>query len=269
MRFQRGRIAGRRILSDRYFILEVETEGDIGEVSAGQFCMLRLEGTLDPLLPRPFSYFRLKRNQTGGCGAFEVLIQRVGKGTGVLLDAPLGSSLGVLGPLGNGFTLNDSNCTHILIAGGIGIAGLGLLAERLGKLPGNPQVLLLFGSRTAEGAVLLEEFKGYPIQIEIATEDGSLGQKGTVVELLSKVAQKGKKEARIYACGPEAMLKEVALFAGRQGIEAEVLLEERMACGIGTCQGCVVEVRSEDGKPAYERVCREGPVFPASRIIFR
>ncbi len=270
MKFQRGRISNRRLLSKRHFILEIETEGPLGEVAAGQFCMLRLEAVLDPFLPRPFAYFRLKRKDAGGRGVFEVLIQRLGKGTQALLDAPLGSSLSVLGPLGNGFTIEDSSPTRILVAGGIGLAGLGLLAEQLARLPSSPEILLLFGSRTAEGTALLEEFRGYSLQIETATEDGSVGEKGTVMELLSKIAgKKSDKESRIYACGPEAMLKEVALFAGEKGIEAEVLLEERMACGIGTCWGCVVEVRSEDGAPRYERVCQEGPVFPASRVIFR
>jgi len=276
MRFQRGRISKRRLLSKRHFILEIETEGDIGEVAAGQFCMLRLEGVLDPLLPRPFAYFRLKRNDAKGRDAFEVLIQRVGKGTQAFLQAPSGSSLSVLGPLGKGFTIEDSNLTHILVAGGIGLAGLGLLTEQLTRLPGNPEILLLFGSRTAEATALLEEFRGYPIQIAAATEDGSVVKKvstyikGTVMELLSRIApMKGERASRIYACGPEGMLKEVALFARERGIEAEVLLEERMACGIGPCWGCVVEVRSEDGTPTYERVCQEGPVFPASKVIFR
>ncbi len=171
-----------------------------------------------------------------------------------------GQDVDVLGPLGKGFPLPKDSSKVILVAGGIGIASFYLLAKRL------PGALMLFGSRSEKEARLAREFKKLGLRVKLATEDGSVGAKGYVTELLKKEI---KRDSVIYGCGPMVMLKEVARITS--GTRCYVSLETAMACGIGVCLGCAVKVVGEKGKLVsgyenYKMVCSDGPVFPADQI---
>ena len=209
-------------------------------------------------LRRPFSVAGVRGRST-----IELLVELRGRATRALAELPEGSTLDVLGPLGRGFSepVEGQACT--LVAGGIGVAGLRMLAERLAARR-TPTVVLV-GARTREGllaGLLPSGGEGGRYEIDVATEDGTAGYRGTVTELLeARLGALG--EPRVYCCGPPGMIREVARIAERQDLRCEALLEEVMACGVGACRGCVVE--THDG---YRPVCSDGPVFDVSELVF-
>jgi len=248
------------------------------EANPGQFLNIRVSEGCVPLLRRPFSIHRVRNSE------IEILFEVVGKGTEVLSQRKEGESLDIIGPLGNGFDYTLCVKRHalpILIAGGMGIAPLLFLADRLAydvertayrkdkkaklsakRYPLNAKVLI--GAKTKAGLLCEKEVKELGCEVEIATDDGSKGFKGKVTDLLTPyLSAKYYPLSVIYACGPYPMLKEIANISKKYNISAQISLEEHMACGIGVCLGCAV--RTNQG---YKRVCKEGPVFSANQIIW-
>ncbi len=200
----------------------------------------------------------------------ELLYEVVGQATEILSHRKPGEHLDVIGPLGNGFNLtpNTYNLTPILVAGGMGVAPLLFLAEKLVKsqvTSHKPQAVVLIGSKTKDQIICEKEFKDLGYDVKIATDDGSRGFKGKVTDLLRSFLRTTNDERRttIYACGPKPMLKEINRVSKKYNIPAQVSLEEHMACGIGVCLGCVVNT-----KEGFKRVCKEGPVFSGNEIIW-
>lgn len=111
---------------------------------------------------------------------------------------------------------------------------------------------------------MVDEFEKYGSEVFISTDDGSFGKKGTVIDLLKEQKAKGEM---IYSCGPKPMLKAISNFARENNIKAQISLEERMACGIGTCVGCVVKIKNKNGWE-YKKVCKDGPVFPSEEVLW-
>ncbi len=219
----------------------------------------------------------------------DFLYRVVGGGTDRLSRARPGTILKAIGPCGNGFTIGEER-TAVIVAGGIGIAPLAALAERL-RFCGK-EVLVYLGAVEKEmlnlavtrnaGAEdddreILEavesEFRAIGAQIlTVCTDDGSLGEKGLVTEMLERGLRDGcvpRESVRLYACGPAGMLKAVAGIAARNALPCEVSLEERMACGIGACYACTATIKLADGTTQKKRVCREGPVFQARDIVWK
>lgn len=207
-------------------------------------------------LRRPFSIAGVR-----DAGAIDLLIEVRGRGTRGLAALEVGATLDVMGPLGNSFTLPAGEAA-VLVAGGIGIAGLRYLAEEIRRTGGT--ALALVGARSRER--LLDHLLPAPdgiVHVRVATDDGSAGFAGTVCGLFEREAAGLARGARVYCCGPPAMLEGAAGIAIRHGLSCEVLLEELMACGIGACRGCVVQTR--DG---YRAVCSDGPVFDARDVVW-
>ncbi len=254
--------------------LKIKAEG----VLPGHFFMLRTSAGVDPLLNRPLGAYRLlgasgevilpERPASGvrgeeGQWAFsgegiEFLYNVVGRGTALLAEKKEGDEIGVLGPLGRGFSRPAKGDIErlIMVGGGMGIVPFYLLSAALGG------GLFLFGARSGADARLTEDFSGLGCEVALTTEDGSLGEKGLVTDLLVK---KITPRSLVYACGPPGMLKAVAAISSGIGARCYVSLEKAMACGIGVCLGCAVKTR-RGGKAAYSMVCSEGPVFDAEDI---
>jgi len=209
-------------------------------------------------LRRPFSVAGVP-----SAGEIEILFEVRGPGTASLARRDGGDIVSVMGPLGNAFTADPSRLP-VLVAGGIGAAGLRLLAQSIAD--GGEDAVVLVGARDA-GRLLDGPFPGTSdggsIRILTATDDGSAGFAGTVCGLLEATLDATGREVRLFACGPDAMIREVARIAGERDVPCEVSLEERMACGVGACRGCVVP--TVDG---YRTVCADGPVFDAARLVF-
>lgn len=227
----------------------------------GQFYMIGTDFSYDPLLKRPFSIFR------EASGELQFLYRIKGKGTHMMKEMKKGDTVNLLGPLGNGYPMPGKNLTPVLIAGGIGIASLFPLAE---KLSGN--VHLFYGARTKNELLMLNELKGLvKKELIISADDGSEGRKGTVIDALNVFLTSNSHPPQadstsnflLYACGPSPMLEAVSKFAAENEIKGYISMEENMACGVGACLGCTVKT-----KKGYKRVCKEGPVFSAEEIVW-
>jgi 2-polyprenylphenol hydroxylase and related flavodoxin oxidoreductases len=220
----------------------------------GQFVMVSCGPLFDPLLRRPFSIHRCI-----GADALQLLIRVVGRGTELIAQCRPGQSISLVGPLGQGFRIPAPTESICLIGGGIGMAPLLFLAERL-EVPQRCTALL--GSRTgAEMAQLAAEFAQLGCRVKAATDDGSFGSHGLVTDLL---APHLAATDQVYACGPMAMMAAVAQACQNARVACEVSLEAHMACGLGACLGCAVH--GADG--SYLHVCSNGPVVNALEVAW-
>lgn len=220
----------------------------------GQFMNIRVDDAMDPLLRRPYSISSVHED------VCEILYSVVGKGTGILARKRPGDLIGVFGPLGNTFGYEKDFGTAVIVAGGIGVAPFPYLTREL--LKREIPVLTFLGARSASRAVT----RGLA-NVHLATDDGSGGFHGTVIARMEQhFAAHVVENPRIFACGPNPMLKATQDFAAAHGIPCELSLESEMACGIGICQGCPIE-RTE-GERKYALVCTDGPCFDSRDIIF-
>jgi dihydroorotate dehydrogenase electron transfer subunit len=224
----------------------------------GQFVMLACgpDDQLDPFLMRPFSIYRVPDPDS-----LELLLAVVGRGTARLAEQRPGAQLRLLGPIGQGFGPPDEGPV-LAVGGGLGVAPLVFLVERLRARSPDRPVLLLCGAPTAEALVSLPDLG---IEVRLATDDGTAGRPGLVTELMEQALEALPPEARpgayAAACGPEGMLRRVAQIARARGLAAEVSLEAHMACGTGACLGCARPVGQ-----GSRRVCVDGPVFAAGEV---
>ena len=240
------RVLERRQLGSRYFALVLGHGGQMQAVRPGQFVEVLVEGSRDVMLRRPISVHDVDEER----GTLSLLIQIVGNGTHKLAELKVGDKLNLVYPLGHGFTADlRPQSSALLVGGGAGIAPLLHLSKVLKGRGVNCTILL--GGRTAELIPVRDEFAPYG-RVCIATDDGSLGHKGLVVEHPAF----GESYDMIYTCGPTPMMKAVARSAAHRGIHCEVSLENMMACGVGACLCCVTD--TDNG---HRCVCKDGPVF--------
>lgn len=244
-------------------VLTVEAES-CSAVLPFQFYMLSRPDCGDfPFLPRPISVYDASER------SLDFLIKVIGKGSASLADLRLRDELQLTGPLGNGVTTLDPARRLVGVAGGVGIAPFLLLFRRMaaGLLPGGVEKpVLIFGARTKEFLYDLDLFENLPIELRIATEDGSLGTKGLVTDLLREAL--GEAPCEVLTCGPDRMMEEVAKLCRQGEVPCRVSLETYMACGIGVCNCCAVKVADERYREGfrYDRCCVNGPVFDAAGI---
>jgi dihydroorotate dehydrogenase electron transfer subunit len=224
----------------------------------GQFVMLRMGSGYEPLLRRPFSICGTKGD------LILVLYDVVGRGTTILSTMKTGDEVTVLGPLGNGFRVGTGDRISLLVAGGIGIAPLLYLAQTMR----DQRYRLLVGFRTATAIIDATSAVGEPMDVSVATDDGTQGHHGPVTDLMEALlAESGSRGSSltVYACGPTAMLKKVAAMTREKGIACQVSLEAHMACGLGACQGCAVRAAADE-EQTYFHVCKDGPVLPVQAV---
>lgn len=236
-----------KLASDVYS-LWLDTAQIAGAAKAGQFVSVYTRDGAS-LLPRPISICEVRENQ------LRLVYRVVGKGTREFSALRPGEQVEIMGPLGNGYPLLDKKA--LLIGGGIGIPPLLELAKRL---KGEKEIVL--GYR--DEIFLQDELAAYG-HVTIATEDGSAGVKGNVLQAIEQNAVAGEV---IYACGPTPMLRAVRAYALEGDIECYISLEERMACGIGACLACVCKSveKDEHSQVHNKRICKEGPVFHAKEV---
>lgn len=238
-------------IAEDIFDFRIKSNEIAKEAKCGQFLHINCgNGTL---LRRPISICDVSDD-----GIVRFIFEKRGKGTAELSEFKTGDFIDVLGPLGNGFTVdNEKYRTPVIIGGGIGVFPLYSLAKNLK----NPTVFL--GFRTKDRVVLDDEFSAVSDTV-VATDDGSYGYNGFAAELLKEHIKDNHTDI-IYACGPTPMLKVVKNIAEDAKIFCEISLEQRMGCGIGACLVCSCET-IHDGMEKYARVCKNGPVFPSSEV---
>lgn len=220
----------------------------------GQFIHIRVTDGLSPFFRRPFSVYRAGKT-------VDILYEVVGTGTEVLSGRKKGDVLDILGPLGDSFSLPSAEVKQVvMIAGGVGVAPFLFLTDVLKKK--KVGMTLLYGGRTRGHVPPMTEFKKNGCSVHIATDDGSVGKKGRVSVLFDKISR-DPRDTLIYTCGPRPMMAAVQAFARQQGIRGQASCEERMACGLGACMGCVCSTKS-----GYKTVCHDGPVFDLQEVVF-
>lgn len=252
-------------------VLRVRPELDQPALRAGRFFMLRREDGLSPAIPRPFSLYRQVD------GDLEFLIKVMGQGTRALAESRPGARLVTIGPLGNGWpTLGGGGAPWVGVAGGIGSVPFfeGVrqsLAGMDGHAPAAPaDWTLIYGGRNAGFLYDLEEFMELGVRVLAATDDGSQGFKGNVVQCLEQLWESGRlpEEVRLLSCGPEPMMEAVAEVARARSLECYLSLETYMGCGVGICNGCAVMTEPDGPLGAWPvaKCCVDGPIFPAGAI---
>ncbi len=235
------------------FLLRFNSPEIAALAKPGQFVnILAVKNGEAPLLRRPFSISRVEDD------IIELIFHVVGIGTNLLSQKKNGDWIDVIGPLGQPFHGNAEYDTALLVAGGIGVAPFPFLTDNL--LERGKRIETFVGYRNA-GQVFTEHLQN----VRIATDDGSNGFHGNVIQLLeSSLYQDSFGKAKIFACGPTVMLKALTELAKRKNICCEMSLEGQMACGYGICQGCAIE--RADGPAKYALVCKDGPAFLSTEV---
>ncbi len=251
------KVVSQNSLGNGIFDMVLQTENIAKAAKAGQFVSV-YSNDASKLLPRPISLCGIDREK----GTLRLVYRVTGEGTGTEEFSKLkaGDTVKILGPLGNGFTVVPGK-KAFLIGGGIGVPPMLQLAKEMKASGENIQVVM--GYRNSD-TFLLEEFEEVA-ETFVATEDGSLGTKGNVIDAIK--SEKLNADI-IYTCGPTPMLRALKAYAEENNMECYISMEERMACGIGACLACVCKSKEKDAHTNVnnKRICKEGPVFNAKEV---
>lgn len=257
-----ARVLENREVKPGYYTMSLDCEDIACAAAPGQFIMLGAGDSLHPLLRRPFSVNDVREGE-GGVEILTILYMVVGRGTKILSGKKPGDRVQVLGPLGRGFVFDPEIEHSCLVAGGIGVAPMVFLARYLSQDTSSGSCRLILGARSKEHILCEDVFEKLGVEVLAATEDGSLGRKGLVTDLLGDVLNESPP-VQIFACGPMPMLKAVGMTARRFEKPCQVSVEAAMACGMGACLGCALP--RSDGNGKYLHACTEGPVFDSSLL---
>ena len=222
--------------------------GDTTGIIPGQFVNIRVEGQF---LRRPISVCNVEQPLNNATPLLTIIYKVVGVGTEAMSRLLIGTQLDVLTVLGNGYDLSKAGDKPLLVGGGVGVPPMYMLARQLREA--GKAVRVILGFNTKDEVFYEEEFRALGCDVTVTTVDGSHGVKGFVTNALDG------KQSYYYTCGPLPMIKALLQAAGTNG---EVSMEERMGCGFGACMGCTIQTTQ-----GPKRVCKEGPVFPASELI--
>ncbi len=231
-------------ISENTFLMGLELQNFSEKLLPGQFFNIQVSNNSLPLLRRPFSICDISENK------IFFMYKVVGEGTLIISKKVKGDKLNFLGPLGNSFNIDSDFDRAIIIGGGIGIAPFPFLIRKLK----DKKVDVLFGVRSKS------EIHNYGLKnTKYSSDDGSIGIKGNVIDLLDNVLKNetGDKN-KIFACGPNAMFRALRKYLENKNIVCEVSMESAMACGFGICQGCPIEHKNSE---AYKLICKDGPIF--------
>lgn len=252
-------------------VLAVRPPDDLPTIRASRFFMVQLTDGTSPWIPRPFSIYRQAPNR------LEFLIKIMGRGTKALSLAQPGAQIRLTGPLGNGWpTLDGDGDPWVFLAGGVGSAPFPMAIEQAlagmdGATPARPnQITFLFGAANETFLYDFDDYLETGVRAHAATDDGSRGFRGNVLQLLDELIAKGEVPARhrLLACGPDPMLRAVERRAREHDIPAWLSLESYMGCGVGICNGCPVDTRPDGPKGDWPNMkcCVEGPVFSTEAV---
>ncbi|MBN2175520.1 MAG: dihydroorotate dehydrogenase electron transfer subunit [Bacteroidales bacterium] len=246
-------VADHKVVNIQYFseenyVIQMESPVDIPKIKPGNFAEIKVDNTPGVFLRRPFSILDVDYENK----LISFYVKVIGKGTRYIGLYEIGDQINLIYPLGNSFTVSDKDRKVLIVGGGSGIAPFILLGKEMVK--NGIEATFLIGGRSQRDIILTKEFAKYG-DVLVTTEDGSLGEKGLVTQHSVFISPQFKYD-RIYACGPDPMMKAVAIIAQQKEITCEVSLENTMACGFGICLCCVTA--TQEGN---KRVCLEGPVF--------
>ncbi|WP_026326370.1 dihydroorotate dehydrogenase electron transfer subunit [Paenibacillus ginsengihumi] len=260
MRAAKLKVLSNRQVSERYWHMVVDASELQEDVRPGQFFNFRCSDEYDPLLRRPFSIYRINRTEH----TLEFLYLVKGLGTRRLTGVAAGDQVDVFGPLGQGFTLKGHGGSILMLARGVGIATLAALAQEAAQ-QGVRSVAVL-SARSRNDLLAAETLQGLGAEVyKVTDEDGSSAVE-EVRPLLERIVRERDIQAA-YTCGSKRLSLLLQDIAARNGIFAEIALEEHMGCAMGVCFACVCDIRQADGTSRTVRVCKEGPVFPLEQVV--
>jgi dihydroorotate dehydrogenase electron transfer subunit len=241
-----------RKITPRLYVLAFESAALARLLKPGHFLQVAVAPSYDPFLRRPFTIYRVRGRRV------EILYEVVGAGSKILTRRKEGQTIRVMGPLGNTFRMNLKNRVHVVVGGGVGIAPFIFLGQKI-RIDH-----FLMGARSRDGLLPKSEIGPLWKKSRFATEDGSCGEQGYVTRCLDELIRETKdpRKLYLYICGPKPMMRAVMEIARRHHLEGEASVDERMACGVGACLGCVVQTR--DG---YKTACTDGTVFTFDRLL--
>jgi len=248
------KIIEKRAISENIFSFEIYCPEVAEEAKCGQFVHIRVPSCT---LRRPISICEVNRADE----TLRIVFEIRGAGTEKLAELNKGDFIDMIAPLGNGFTVKElpEGKRVIVVGGGIGVPPMLQTAKSYKK------ATAILGFRSFDRVILKRDFEANGIETIICTDDGSVGYHGIVSDPLSRELEKGDVGA-VFACGPKPMLASVMRLAKEHGVFCEISLEERMACGVGACVGCVCRIM-RGGEEKLLRVCKDGPVFNAEEVI--
>ncbi len=244
-----GTVVKNKEICAGHFLLSVKLPESFKTPMPGQFVMTREAGRIDPLLGRPFSVYHFERS--GNEATVEILYKVVGKGTLLLSRLREGDFVAVLGPYGRAFDVFPEAGRVVFICGGIGVAPITYLASHYRRRTGarNVKLVCYYGASKAENLVGIEKIKDICSKVFISTDDGSAGYQGLVTEKFAEdVSSYEPGTSKIYACGPRPMFKQLSELLAENPVSCQILMEERMACGVGACLGCTVLLNDAEGQ---------------------
>ena len=247
-------VVGMSAIGDGTYWMTLEVGKMVEELGlrAGQFLHVACgEGSL---LRRPISVALTLADEPENTAA--LIFEVKGEGTRWLSERKAGDMVDVLGPLGNGFSVEEGG-RYLLVGGGIGTPPLLGYAEAF-----HENAVAVLGFRSADRAILVDRYREACKEVYLCTDDGSAGRHGFVDAQVRDILEKDKNFTAILTCGPRPMLKSVAKAAAEYGVPCQVSMEERMACGVGACLGCALQMA--DG--TMKHVCKDGPVFSAEEV---
>jgi dihydroorotate dehydrogenase electron transfer subunit len=261
------KILSRKEAAPNIYLMKLKAPEIVQNALPGQFIHIKCSKDNYPLLRRPLSIHRIDKEK----GEIHILFQVMGEGTKLLAQREVGDDLDIMGPIGNGFSIYPESRKIIIVGGGIGVAPLLALAEE--SIVQGKEVRVLIGALKKELVIGEEDFRKLGAKVDVATDDGSYKYKGLVTDLLEGSIREGWLVDQIFACGPKPMLRKIVEISLDNHIDCQVSLEERMACGIGACLGCVCKIKTKDKKEdkvkyEYKRVCVDGPVFRGSEVVW-
>ena len=238
-------------IAENTFVIGVESDKTFGYLKPGQFFNIQVNENYFPLLRRPFSISDVNGNK------IFFMYKLVGEGTTILSQKKSGEKINLLGPLGNSFDNSGDIENLIMLGGGSGIALFPFLIKQIT----NQNYKILFGIRSKN------EAHDYGLKnVLFSSEDGSIGKKGNVIDLLDDELKKiNSGKTKIFACGPNAMFRALQNYLKDKNIACEVSLESSMACGFGICQGCPIEHNNSE---SFKLICKDGPIFNINDIKY-
>lgn len=261
-------VVSNEAVAEDFYLARLHAPAVAAGAVPGQFVEVKVSPGNEPLLRLPLSVCAVDAS----AGTVDVLYEDMGPKTHALSQVGAGEELALMGPLGSGaFARPTDGRRVVMVGGGIGVPPLLFLGETLIKEGAATEVVLLVGARHAGKHLPEDLLRPAAHRRELATDDGSAGHKGLVTDLLA--VELAGEPCEVFTCGPHPMMAAVAGLCREHDAPCQASLEEYMACGYGVCVGCVVEVAPAVGGPApayekYSRVCVEGPVFDAHRVVW-
>jgi dihydroorotate dehydrogenase electron transfer subunit len=263
-----GEVLENRQIAPVTWILKVHAPDLAPHIEAGQFVNLRTSRSLVPLLRRPMSVHRVIRHG-GAATGFCVLYDVIGPGTRALRGYRPTERIDVIGPLGNSIHVPPGTRRAVLVAGGVGVGPVKIVAETLQER-GIRDLTVCYGARDARHSVPVDEAAPHGCRVLVCTDDGSVGRKGLVTMFVKELLAGNRLSPGdyVFACGPTGLFVALQRLLGEHGVQCEAATEEYMGCGFGVCFGCPLRQRQPDGSVEYRLCCVDGCLFPLDSLVF-